>query len=119
MSLPRHRCITLPSVAMRINSVGAPCVASPAVTDLPEREARWSGLAGVLSVALILGPAVSFFGGDFPAPGDTPAEISRLLHAHRTSYLVGIFCEAISLGVVLWFYAGFRSLIDRTAATAA
>jgi hypothetical protein len=86
---------------------------------LAQRETRWAALAGLVSVALIIGPAVAFFGGGFPEPGDTSAKVAALLHAHRTTYLLGIVCEAISLGVVLWFYAGLRSLLERVASTAA
>jgi hypothetical protein len=70
------------------------------------------------SVALGLVSAVSFFGGDFPEPGDTPAEVAKLLQASRSRYLAGIFCEAIGLGIVLWFYAGLRSLLERAAVAA-
>lgn len=82
------------------------------------RDRLFAGFEGLLASALILGPAVSFFGGDFPEPGDSAAEVSALLSANRTRYLIGIFCEVISLGVVLWFFAGLRRLFG-SAVTAA
>lgn len=45
--------------------------------------------------------------------------MAKLLQASRSRYLAGIFCEAIGLGIVLWFYAGLRSFLERGAAIAA
>ena len=80
---------------------------------------RLPGIAGLVAALLALGPAVAFIGGDFPQPGDSPVVVAHVLVAHRTRYLFGIFCEVISLGVVLWFYAGLRTLIGERAGAAA
>lgn len=77
--------------------------------------ARWGGLAGIASVALVLVPAIVFFSGRFPDPGDSPAEMARLLREERTAYLVGIAFEIVSLAVILWFYASLRSVFEHAA----
>lgn len=80
-----------------------------------QSESRLAGFAGLVAALLALGPAVGFIGGDFPKPGESPAVVTHLLVAHRSPYLFGIFCEVISPGVVLWFYAGLRSLVGASA----
>lgn len=79
---------------------------------------RWGGIAGLVSVALILAPAVLFLGGGFPEPGDSPSRVAELLVEHRTEMLVALTFEVVSLGLVLWFFAVLRDRCERNDASA-
>jgi hypothetical protein len=72
--------------------------------EVPVAQRRWAGLAGVISVVLLV-PAsfVTILAGNQPSPDARTNRIVSYLSAHRGVYLSSLLFEIVSLALLVWF----------------
>ena len=82
---------------------------------MSDRLIRWSGVAGIVFVALIL--ITIFSAGSPPAGDDSIREIRSFMADHRTALLIGNTLGLLAIPFVIWFFVVLRELLrgDTTA----